>query len=159
MIIEWCWRNILEYFLLLASLLHLFCLIQNISYHDYISTATSNKLIPPSSWQSSSSWHSWATFARLCLCFSATSKAFVRLSRILSLRVSLKVEFQIYLLISNLSNMSLALFRSSLLLLIKLSSSFKTEVVPSPAPAQIIFPLPSIWKTLVILFRCDSISL
>ena len=52
---------------------------------------------------------------------------------------------------SNLSNISLALLRSSLLLLIKLSSSFTIDVVPSPAPAEIIFPVPSICKKIIVV--------
>ena len=55
--------------------------------------------------------------------------------------------------------MSLALLRSSLLLLIKLSSSFTIDVVPSPAPAEIIFPVPSIWKKIIVVQSRNNIFL
>ena len=60
---------------------------------------------------------------------------------------------------SNLSNISLALLRSSLLLLIKLSSSFTIDVVPSPAPAEIIFPVPSICKKIIVVQSKNNIFL
>ena len=83
---------ILQDLLLLASLLHLLCLPLKPSCSHLSSKVISPLLL--------SKYHSsqiFVTFARLCLCFSATSKAFVRLSRILSRRVSLEIFKLVFL--------------------------------------------------------------